>query len=78
MNSHASTAEETEKLTTKLLDEKTELIEELRREAQKLSDKQFKSSNINKKLQSKNKVGCLHAGLCLLAWPYHRLSPVPC
>eukprot|EP00045_Choanoeca_perplexa_P010629 m.109306 g.109306 ORF g.109306 m.109306 type:complete len:547 (+) comp15341_c0_seq22:1450-3090(+) len=55
MNSHASTAEETEKLTAKLLEEKDGLIEELRREAQKISDKQFKSSNINKKLQAKNK-----------------------
>lgn len=35
---------------------KEQEIEELRGEAQRLSDKQFKSANINKKLQEKNKV----------------------
>eukprot|EP00730_Choanoeca_flexa_P019386 TRINITY_DN9465_c0_g2_i1.p1 TRINITY_DN9465_c0_g2~~TRINITY_DN9465_c0_g2_i1.p1 ORF type:complete len:1034 (+),score=351.34 TRINITY_DN9465_c0_g2_i1:104-3205(+) len=54
-SSHSTAAEETARLTQKLLEEKDELIEELRREAQKLSDKQYKSSNINKKLQAKNK-----------------------
>jgi DNA repair exonuclease SbcCD ATPase subunit len=59
--SHTTVAKETERMTAQVLREKEEQIEALRTEGAKIAEKQFRSANINKKLQAKNQVGCVCA-----------------